>query len=446
MRVTREDKSPTNIILKIEADAADLEPIRKHVLSHFKNVKVPGFRAGKAPAQLVEQSVNQQQLLDEFMDHALNELYRRAVDMENLRPIATDKVQLKKFVPYTQLEFEAETEVIGQIKLPNYKTIKVAKKPVEVTAKEVNDVIKSLQQRLAERADVERPAKDGDELTIDFKGVDEDNKPVPGADGKDYPLVLGSQAFIPGFEENLIGVKAGDSKEFEVTFPKNYGVAALQSKKVTFKVDVKKVAELKEPKADDAMAAKAGPFKTLAELKADVKKQLKTEKQTQAITDQQNSLMAKIADKTQVDIPPRLVQDEIGRMEEQEKQNLAYRGQTWQEHLDADGITEEEHRERNYPEAMQRVKIGLILNEIAEMEGLSVSPEELELRMQLLRGQYQDPQMQSELNKPENIRDIEARLLTEKTLAKLTSYASTSKYLSLWVDECQLFSYNDIYE
>jgi len=423
MRVTREDKSPTNIILKVEADAADLEPIHRHVLSHFKNVKVPGFRAGKAPSQLVEQSISQQQLLDEFMEHALNELYRRAVDMENLRPIATDNVQLKKFVPYTQLEFEAETEVIGPIKLPNYKTIKVSKKSSEVTAKDVNDVIKSLQQRLAERTEVERPAKDGDELTIDFSGIGEDKKPVPGADGKDYPLVLGSKAFIPGFEEHLVGAKPGETKDFDVTFPKDYGVAALQSKKVTFKVQVKKIAELKEPKADDAMAAKAGPFKTLAELKTDVKKQLKTEKESQAKIDQQNTLMARIAEKTEAEIPQRLVQDEIGRMEEQEKQNLVYRGQTWEEHLQAEGISEEEHRERNYPEALQRVKIGLILSEIAEKEGLRVSPEELELRMQLLRGQYQDPQMQAELNKPENIRDVEARLLTEKTLDKLITYA-----------------------
>ena len=423
MRVTREDKSPTNIILKVEADAADLEPIHRHVLSHFKNVKVPGFRAGKAPSQLVEQSISQQQLLDEFMEHALNELYRRAVDMENLRPIATNNVQLKKFVPYTQMEFEAETEVIGPIKLPNYKTIKVSKKSPEVTAKDVNDVIKSLQQRLAERAEVERPAKDGDELTIDFSGIGEDKKPVPGADGKDYPLVLGSKAFIPGFEEHLVGAKPGETKDFDVTFPKDYGVAALQSKKVTFKVQVKKIAELKEPKADDAMAAKAGPFKTLAELKTDVKKQLKTEKESQAKIDQQNSLMAKIAEKTEAEIPQRLIQDEIGRMEEQEKQNLVYRGQTWEEHLQAEGISEEEHRERNYPEALQRVKIGLILSEIAEKEGLRVSPEELELRMQLLRGQYQDPQMQAELSKPENIRDVEARLLTEKTLDKLVSYA-----------------------
>ena len=423
MRVTREDKSPTNIILKVEADAADLEPIHRHVLSHFKNVKVPGFRAGKAPSQLVEQSISQQQLLDEFMEHALNELYRRAVDMENLRPIATNNVQLKKFVPYTQLEFEAETEVIGPIKLPNYKTIKVSKKSPEVTAKDVNDVIKSLQQRLAERTEVERPAKDGDELTIDFSGIGEDKKPVPGADGKDYPLVLGSKAFIPGFEEHLVGAKPGETKDFDVTFPKDYGVAALQSKKVTFKVQVKKIAELKEPKADDAMAAKAGPFKTLAELKTDVKKQLRTEKESQAKIDQQNSLMAKIADKTEAEIPQRLIQDEIGRMEEQEKQNLVYRGQIWEEHLQAEGISEEEHRERNYPEALQRVKIGLILSEIADKEGLRISPEELELRMQLLRGQYQDPQMQAELSKPENIRDVEARLLTEKTLDKLVSYA-----------------------
>jgi trigger factor len=254
--------------------------------------------------------------------------------------------------------------------------------------------------------------------------VDETKKPVSGAEGKDYPLVLGSKTFIPGFEENLVGAEPGSSKEFEVTFPKDYGVAALQSKKVTFSVDVKSISELQEPKADDSMAANAGPFKSLSELKADIKKQLKGEKEAQAKTDQQNSLMAKIAEKTQIEVPQKLIQDEILRMEEQEKQNLAYRGQTWQEHLEAEGVTEEEHRERNYPEALQRVKIGLILSEVAEKEGLTVTPEELELRLQLLRGQYQDPQMQAELNKPENIRDVEARLLTEKTLDKLTSYAS----------------------
>jgi FKBP-type peptidyl-prolyl cis-trans isomerase (trigger factor) len=122
-------------------------------------------------------------------------------------------------------------------------------------------------------------------------------------------------------------------------------------------------------------------------------------------------------------VPKGLVEEENLRLEEQEKQNLAYRGQTWQEHLDIEGITEEEHRKRHYLEAEERVKVGLILSEIAEKEGLMVTPEELELRIQLLKGQYQDPQMQAELDKPENQRDIQARLMTEKTLAKLTDYA-----------------------
>ncbi|MBX4201276.1 trigger factor [Candidatus Saccharibacteria bacterium] len=423
MRVTREDISPTKIVIKVSADATDLEPIHQHVLRHFKNVKVPGFRAGKAPGQLVEKNISQQALLDEFMEHALNELYRRAIDQEQVRPISTPDVQLKKFVPYNQMEFEAETEILGQVKLPNYKAIKVANKSPEVTAKEVDDVVKSLQIRLAERKEVDRPAKNGDELMIDFTGFDKAGKPVDGAAGKDYPLVLGSKNFIPGFEEELVDVSASQGKEFEITFPKDYGAEPLRNKKVDFKVNVKSVSELAEPKADDEMAKKAGPFTTLKELKTDIKKQLMVEKLNQSRIDQQNELMRKIAAKTEIEIPESLVQEENVRLEEQEKQNLSYRGQTWQEHLNAEGINEDEHRERHYPEALERVKIGLILSEISNKEGITITPEELQIRLQILKGQYQDPQMQAELDKQENQRDIEARLMTEKTLDKLISYA-----------------------
>lgn len=193
---------------------------------------------------------------------------------------------------------------------------------------------------------------------------------------------------------------------------------------MTFKVEVKKVQELKEPKADDEFASKAGPFKTLAELKADIKKQLSAERQGQADNEYTNELIQKIVKKAELEVPKALVEDELLRMEEQEKQNLVYRGQTWQEHLAEEGLTEEQHRERQRPDAAERVKAGLVLSEIADKEGLEVTPEELEIRLQLLKGQYQDPQMQAELDKPANRRDIESRLLTEKTLAKLTEYAS----------------------
>ena len=179
MKVSRTDNSTTNVTLNITGDAVDLAPIKRHVLGHFVDqVKVPGFRAGKAPVEMIEKYVNQQLLLDQFMEHALNDLFVKAVEDERLRPIGQPDVKLKKSVPYTELEFEAKLDVLGPIKLANYKTLKLAKPKVEVTAKDVDDVIENLKKRLAEREDVDRPSKDGDELTIDFEGKDEAGKPV----------------------------------------------------------------------------------------------------------------------------------------------------------------------------------------------------------------------------------------------------------------------------
>lgn len=425
MQVVKTINSPTNVTLLITGEAAELAPIKKHVLGHFtRSVRVPGFRAGKAPLDLVEKNINQQALVDEFMEHGLNELFRRAVDQEKLRPVGQPEVTLKKFVPYALLEFEAKFDVIGQIKLPNYKATKLAKNKAEVSAKDVTDVIENLRKQMAERKDIDRAAKEGDEVWIDFDGKDAKGEAVAGASGKDYPLILGSNTFIPGFEDNLVGVKAGEDKEFSVTFPKDYGVSALQSKKVTFAVHVNKIQEVVLPKVDDEFAKKAGPFDSLASLKADIKKQVKSEKEYQLERDYENRLIDKLTEKSEVEVPKSLIDNQLLRMEEEEKQNLTYRGLTWQEHLDQEGVTEEEHRARHRVDAEKRVKAGLILSEISDKEGIDVMPEELEIRMQMLKGQYQDPQMQAQLDQPESRRDIAARMLTEKTIQKLVDYAS----------------------
>ncbi len=425
MKITRTDKSATQINLLISADQHDLTPIKNHVLGHFAGkVKVPGFREGTAPAALVEKHVDQRALADEFMQHALNQLYGQAVDQEKLRPAGKPEVSLKKFVPFTVLEFEAEMEIIGPIKLPDYKKFRLAKKSAEVTAAEVSSVVKSLQQRMAERNEVDRPAKNGDEVIIDFNGKDKAGKSVAGAEGKDYPLLLGSGNFIPGFEDKLIGAKTGDKKSFIVNFPKDYGVAALQGQPVSFGVEVKKISEVVEPKVDDRFAAKAGPVKTVAELKADIKKQLGVEKRMNADRQYENELVKKIVDRSDVDVPSGLVDEQIVAAEENEKRDLLARGQTWQEHLTAEGITEQQHRERQRPDAQFRVKASLVLSEVAERENIEITPEELEIRIQILKGQYQDLQMQAELDKPENRRGIAAQLMTEKTVAKLVEYAS----------------------
>jgi trigger factor len=364
-------------------------------------------------------------LQTDFLDAMVNQMYVQAITEHKLRPVNRPDVSITKFVPFTTLEVVAEVEVIGKITLPDYKKIKLAKPVVKVEAKDVDEVLQNLAARGAERKDVDRAAKDGDEVTIDFTGVDAKTKePIAGADGKDYPLVLGSNSFIPGFEEELIGLKAGDEKTFDIVFPKDYGTQTLQNRKVTFSVTLKKITELVKLKLDDAFAATVGPFKTLTELKADIKKQVQADRQQQAQRDYESELLGQIAEKTKADIPGILIEEEIDRAEADEKQNLMYRGQTWEEHLKEEGVTAEQHRDKQRPAAQARVTAGLVLGEVADLEGIEVSEEEVDLRMKLLSGQYTDAAMQAELSKPEARRDITSRMLTEKTIAKLTDYAS----------------------
>lgn len=415
----------TKIKLTISATATDLAEYKDTVLKKLaRDVRLQGFRQGKAPLALVEKSIDQNILQTEFLDLAMTELYIKAAAAEKVRPVTRPAVSVKKFVPFTNLEFEVTTEVVGTLKLADYKKIKLAKPKAEVSAKDVNDVINSLKLRIAEKKEVDRAAKKNDEVWIDFKGEDLQGKPVAGADGKDYPLVIGSNTFIPGFEDNVIGLKVGDEKSFTLTFPQDYGAKALAGQKVKFTVTVKNVKEVVEPAIDDAFAAKVGPFKSLKDLKDDIKKQLTAEKQNEINRQYSSDLVEKIADKSTVKLPDTMIDQQVEHNLREFTQNLAYRGQTLKEFVESEGTTEEKYRkEVLVPEAEKQVKASLILAEIAEQENLSVTPEELEIRIQILKGQYQDPQMHTELDKPENRQDIGSRLLTEKVLAKLEEYA-----------------------
>ncbi len=422
MQVTKQSTTPTNLTLTISADAAELETIKQHVLKDMaKNLRLPGFRPGKAPLNVVERSVDANQLQTTFLEHAVNDLYVKAIDEQKVRPVAQPSISITKFVPFTTLEISAEVESVGEVKLPDYTQLKVEKKLQKVTDKQVTEVLHDLQSRGAQREEVKRAAKLGDEAVIDFTGTDAKTKdPIAGAAGTEYPLELGSGNFIPGFEEEVVGLKAGDTKTFDITFPADYNVADLQKRKVTFAITVHKVQKLVAPTLDDAFAASIGPFKTIDELKKDIKRELEQQAQQESDRQYENDLVEAVAKKTKVTIPTALVDEEVERIEQQERQNVLYRGQTWQEHLDEEGVTEEEHKNRNREPAEMRVKAGLVLGEIAEAEKVTVTPEELEIRIQLLKGRYaSDVQMQAELDKPENRRDIMSRLMTEKTLDKL---------------------------
>lgn len=426
MQVNKKNISETKVQLVLSADADLLRAVKDETLRYVgTTLRLPGFRQGKAPLAIVEKNANPTTLQTEFLDRAMNRMYGDAVLQEELRPIAQPQVKINKFVPYDTLELEIEVDVMGEIKLPDYTKIKVAKKDIKITAKDVDGVIEQLKTRNAEKQDVDRASKEGDQVWIDFVGVDaKTSEPISGADGKDYPLALGSNTFIPGFEDNLIGAKAGDVKTFTLTFPKDYGVKTLQNRKVTFTVTVTKVQEVTEPKIDDAFAAKIGPFKTVADMKADIKKQLDNEKQYEADRAFADEVLMKITKDTKVVLPEPLVTEQVERLEKDQRQNLVYRGMTWQDFLASEGMTEEEYRTSLRPDAELRVKAGLVLSEIAEKEKITVTPEELEIRIQLLKGQYTDAQMHAELDKPENRREIASRMMSEKTVERLVGFAS----------------------
>ena len=428
MQVDVTNLSPTEVKVLIKASPSELADYKKIVLDKFAgSIKIQGFRQGKAPLNIVEKNIDQSKFQAEFLEEAMSGLYGESVRRRNFKPVNNPQVAVKKFVPYTDLEFEITVEALGEMKLADYKKIRLAKPKVEATAKEVEDVMGSLQLRMAEKKKVNRPAKDTDEVVIDFKGVDDKDQPVNGADGKDYPLVLGSKTFIPGFEENLIGLKVGEEKTFDTTFPKDYNVKALAGKKTKFTVNVKKINEVVKPKLDDAFAAQAGPFKTLKDLKADVKRQLALERQNEADRNYANELVEKLADKSEITVPPSMVEHQVQHNISELKRNLTYRGQTLDEFFKSEDTDEEKYKkEILWPQAEKQVKASLVLAEISDREDILITPEELEERIQALKAQYTDQQMQQELDKVEARKDIASRMVTEKTLQKLEQYATAA--------------------
>lgn len=426
MQVKIERPGKTEASLVIAATTEELAAVKKIIVDSFgQTTKVPGFRPGKVPADVLEKHIDPNLLQSRFLDEALQQLYFKALDSNKLRVVDNPKISIIKFVPFSTLEFKADVSVVDVVKIADYKKIKLTMPEVKVTADDVNDVLKSLQTRLADKKDVERAAKTGDQAWIDFKGVDEKGKEVKGAEGKDYPLQLGSNTFIPGFEDNLVGQKTGDEKTFTLTFPKNYGVKALANRKVTFTVNIIKVQEVQLAKLDDNFAKKTGPFSTMAELKEDIKKQLSHERRHEIQRNYESELITEIAEKSEVNIPEILINDQMERLLSEVKQNLTYRGQTYQEMLDSEGLSEEEYKNQVIkPRAEANTKASLVLAEISELEGIHVQPEEISVRLELIKQQYKDDAMRSELDKPEARRDVAARLLTEKTVEKLVKYAS----------------------
>jgi trigger factor len=422
MKTTVKNLSETKVQLTITLDAEALASAEKVAVKKLsQTVKVPGFRQGKVPAGVAAKHIDQQALQEQLMDDAISKAVAEAFLAEKIQALDRPMVDIKKYVPGEQLEFTAEVDVLPPVKLGDYKKLGVKAEKVAVKDADINDVIERMRAGFAEKKEVERAAKDGDETVIDFVGK-KDDVPFDGGTGTDYTLQLGGGQFIPGFEEGVIGHKAGETFDLNLEFPADYHAKDLAGQKVVFTTTLKKVIEPVLPKVDDELAKKAGDFKTLDELKADIKREIETQKERESGDKLKDDLISALIDNSTVPAPEVLVADQMRSIEQDFSQNLMYRGLDLHTYLEANKFKDEdEWREKEVkPTAIKRTQAGLALNELSKVENITATDAEIDEHVEVHKRQYaNNPDVLKQFETPEVRRDIANHYVTEKTIERL---------------------------
>jgi len=422
MKTTIKHLSDTKVQLTIALTTDELADAEQVALSKLaKDMKISGFRKGKVPIAVAAKHVDPNALQEKTLDDAISKAVAQAFLTEKIQVLDRPSVEVKKYVPGATLEFTAEAEILPQVVLGDYKKLKVTQEKVTVSAKEVNEIIDRMRQGVAEKKEVTRAAKDGDETTIDFIGKKGD-VPFDGGTGTDYALTLGSKSFIPGFEEGIVGKKAGETFDLELTFPDDYHAADLKGAKVTFTTTLKTVKESVLPEVDDVFAAKSGPFTSADEMKDDIKTKLAEQKEGEAREKLKDDLVKQLIAVSKVPTPEILITDQAKSIEQDFERNLTYQGLSIDQYLvtqkfkDKDEWLEKEVK----PTAIKRVQAGLALAELSKVEKIDATNEELEAHIDLYKAQYaKNVEALKQFDDPEVRRDIANRLLTEKTVDRL---------------------------
>lgn len=427
MKTTVTHESDTRVKVVIAADHAELAAAEQVALKRLaKTAKVNGFRTGHVPLEIVKKHADANALAQETLDAALNRAVAEAFLSNDLQVLARPEVEIKKYVPGELLEFTAEADVLPEVKLGDYKKLKVKKAAVNVDKKEIDEVIERIQKGLSEKKEVKRAAKIGDETVIDFVGK-KDGEAFHGGTGKDYPLVLGSNSFIPGFEDALVGLKAGDTKDVKLAFPKDYHVKDLAGQDVVFEVTVKKVNSVKLPALDDKFAAKAGSFTSMEDLRSDIKAEIAAQAERRAKDDLKDELVKQLVAKSVVSVPSVLRDDQIRSLEQDLRQNLMYRGRTLEQYFKEKGYADRDawvKAEAN-DVADARIKAGLVLAQLSKELKIEATADELAAHINTYKQQYaNNSEMAKHFDKPEAQREVANRLITEKTVDKLVELNS----------------------
>jgi len=427
MKTIVKNISDTKVRLTITVESSELEAAEQVALTKLaRDIKVSGFRKGKVPASIAAKHVDPAMLQEQTLENALSKAVAEAFISEKLQALERPAVEVKKFVPRQELEFTAEVEVVPPVKLGDYKKLKAKKANVKVEAKEIDDIIERIRGNYVEKVEVKRAAKNGDEVLIDFVGK-KDDVAFDGGSAKNYALKLGDGQFIPGFEDGVVGHKAGDLFNLDLAFPDDYHAKDLAGAKVVFSVTLNTVNELKLPELNDDFAAKCGPFTEMKELRADIEREITAQKEREAEERLKDELVGQLADSSKVSLPEILVEDQIRSIEQDLTQNLMYRGITMDGYLNTQGFKDKDDwvKKEARPAAEKRVKAGLVLAELSKELKIDVSHDELDAQISTLKQQYgKDAKIAAQFDDPNVHRDIANRLITDKTIAKLVEINS----------------------
>ncbi len=353
-----------------------------------KQVSIPGFRKGKAPRNILENHVGKEAVKQEAFEILANECYTKALTDEKLIPVSDPKITESKFEENEDMELTLTVTLKPEPELGEYKGLSVEKKVVEITDKEVDEAIDDLRKRAAKMVVVKDAIiEKGDFAIIDFAGT-VDGKPFSGGEGKGYPLEVGSGSFIPGFEEQLVGLKAGDSTDVDVTFPESYFVKELANKEAIFKVHVQDVKRKELPELNDEFVSANSDSKTVEELKSTLKERLQKSGEQQSQVEYERALVMKDVENAAFEVPDIMVEDRVSRMVDELQMSLESRKMNMDMYMKYTGQDMTKIRENQKPTAVENVKTDLVLDAIAKAENLQISEEEVNAEMAAIASQH----------------------------------------------------------
>lgn len=376
--------------LKITLPAEEVNKgFKKAVAKIAGQVNIPGFRKGKAPRNIIEMHYGKEAVKQEAFELVANQCYTEALEQEKLIPVSDPKVEDSVFEENKDMELTIKVTLKPEVKLGDYKELHVEKEAVEVTDEAVEEQVQGLRSRHAKMVEAEEGAviEKGDFAIIDFAGT-VDGEPFSGGEGKGYPLEVGSNSFIPGFEDQLVGLKKGDSTDVDVTFPEEYFVKELAGKQAIFKVNVQDVKRKELPELTDEYVAANSDCKTVEELRASYKERMQKAAENNAQIAYEKALIDLAVANAEFEVPEIMIEDRVTQMIDEMRMSLEARKLTLEQYMQYGGIDMKQLRERQHDAAVENVKTDLVLDAIAKAENIQVSMEDVDSELSAIASQH----------------------------------------------------------